>query len=47
MAILTRYEIHVNGAVLAGTYTQEGWEQVCGKAGVDPEEADLLRTSVG
>lgn len=46
MALLTRYEIHVNGnflqgAVLAGTYTQEAWEQVCDKAGVDPEEADL------
>lgn len=46
MALLTRYEIHVNGkflqgAVLAGVYTQQAWEQVCAKAGVDPEEADL------
>jgi hypothetical protein len=46
MVTLTRYEIHVNGkflqgAVLAGTYSQEDWETVCTQAGVDPEEAEL------
>lgn len=42
MAQLTRYELHVEGkflqgAVLAGTYSQENWESVCDKAGVDIE----------
>lgn len=44
MAILTRYEIHVNGAFVQGavlgcSYKVEHWQQVCNEVSVDSEQA--------